>query len=104
MIDVFSFPCACRSFMEITSANRKFVDKKILWRSTVGFDNDWLDFLSAKMIYLSVRIEKYLCTLISSRDNYTFLVTKTHFKNMTYELVPFKRFCHAFYCQRDSKS
>ena len=52
--------------MEIASANRKSVDKKLLSRCIIGFDNNWLDFLSAKMVSLSAEIEKYQDTLICS--------------------------------------
>ena len=54
------------------------------------------------MLDLSREVERYLDTLISSERKYILLVAKTRFKNLTYELLPFKIFYHTFCCQRGS--
>ena len=64
-----------------------------------SFDDVYFDFLCSEMLTLGKNIrEKFKDNIV--KNSYVFGVVDFILKNMFSDLLPFKIYCHAFFCRR----
>lgn len=95
--DIFNFLNVSKSCYDVLRLHKTFEDKKGLSKHLLLFDFGLLDFIENELIYLGKDIENSLKVIIDKDNQVVFGVVNIWVKKLTYELLPFKIFCHTFY-------
>ena len=85
----------------ITTVRKKFRRTVSISKRIFNFDDYYTDFLHNQMLDLKVDIQKKFKEEISSE---IFSIIFLKIKRISYELTPFRVFCHCFFCTRGSRS
>ena len=99
--DLVNVSAACKRFFMITTVRKKFRRTVSISKRIFNFDDYYTDFLHNQMLDLKVDIQKKFKEEISSE---IFSIIFLKIKRISYELTPFRVFCHWCFCTRGSRS
>ena len=92
---------ACKRFFIILTAHKEFKRTVTFSKRIFNFDDYYTEFLQNQMFDLMDDILKQFKEEINSE---IFSVISLNIKRNSYELTPFKVFCHCFFCSSGSRS
>ena len=72
-------------------------------KNRVGFDEDYFDFLQDELQSLGKNIRERFKEKIV-KNSFLFDLLDVSLKKIVFGLLPFKSYCHCFFCQRGSKT
>ena len=99
-IDVFNFCLSCKRFHELCKSCQEYFKRLRLSKEIVGYDHESLfDFLNKCFEDLQKDIEEgYAGTFLKRK--HVFPIVRIKLKTIVFDLLPFKIFCHLFFCYR----
>ena len=103
LIDVINFSMTSKKFYQIVWKNKKY--KKVMWLSKflVNFDEDYFEFIENNLKLLTKKIQtKFKEKII--KNIFVFNRIDLKVQKIIYQLLPFRIFCHLFFCRKDSKT
>ena len=103
LIDAINFSMTSKKFYQIVWENKKY--KKVMWWSKflVNFDEDYFEFIENNLKLLTKKIQaKFKEEII--KNSFAFNITDLKVQKIIYQLLPFRIFCHLFFCRKGSKT
>ena len=100
-VDLVNVSATCKRFFLISKAHKKFTETVTFSRRIIKFDDYYTEFLQNSPLDLEPSLHKKFNEELSSG---IFSIISFKIKKISYELTPFKVFCHCFFCTRGSKS
>ena len=101
--DLFNFSIVSKRFYYVSRVDKKFVSAMRFSKRIVNFNPDYLKFLKDELKRLGKDIREKFNEKFVKRP-YVFGLVDVMLEKIAYGLLPFKIFCHFFYCQRRNKT
>ena len=100
-IDLVNVSAACKRFFLISKAHKKFRQTITFSKRIFNFDGYYTEFLQNQLLNVKAKLHKKFNEELSSA---IFSIISVKMKKSSYELTPFRVFCHCFFCTRGSRS